>query len=780
MPSAIDELSKMSEETGQISAADADHQQQQHPLYVMNSLADQTEQRYFSNESLEETSSNDSGSNVAHRKDHEFIPTRMKTINASKPAADPKQFTRIPSNPLLVSAQKQMMQVEEVKKKKEVIKRGDDEPDWQFNLSSWKDKRRKQSEEALQRVAEVKALESTDGDDFSQRQKISIGRKLSSLLYTNGEEDWSDLGLEKNTSGGSKSPPLEANKSPDRTAAPTHSESPLPRTPVEADVGREEKAKSEDRTELVINASRAPWGGYYGEGVPVLNRKTSAPVLPYGSAPGTSESPDGPPSVRRKSTELSNTMRSRLEAFTNIHEENNRAAKSVEPDETFREKLQTFRKISEPGDDDRRPKGPKPPLSYKTLIGTNFSQSQTRIMDHDDSKEEEEQDSVDQLLDDALEESYRSVLEEEADSERAKSGKQDFDTGDFLARPRTKSPPREKPPPPPPSNEETVKNRRNLQRGSQDEELDKQEQEIIASLEMEEREHKKYMETVNAMRNMSPGSPGASQSQQSPPSQSGSTSSYNRIGGAKSISPTPYRGPSPGGSDYKKVQPSQTVVKKKSDSGQRNYNQQHWLIQEAEQRRMAEQQRPSSSSGMGPPHQSPVYENSAYLGGGVPTQTQQFTNHQRLQQQHLYPTQPPVVQPPPPQNENMYANLGHQQQYPTNFQREAPALPRGLPGPQVPPRGQPDLAASAGNTNDRLLSVSGKKKCSHCKEELGRGAAMIIESLRLFYHLRCFRCVVCNVQLGNGAQGTDVRVRNNKLHCQNCYSNDEGLKFSKV
>ena len=59
---------------------------------------------------------------------------------------------------------------------------------------------------------------------------------------------------------------------------------------------------------------------------------------------------------------------------------------------------------------------------------------------------------------------------------------------------------------------------------------------------------------------------------------------------------------------------------------------------------------------------------------------------------------------------------------------------------------------------------------------------MIIESLRLFYHLRCFRCVVCHVQLGNGSTGTDVRVRNNKLHCQNCYSNDEGnaVHFCKV
>jgi len=51
--------------------------------------------------------------------DHEFIPTRMKTINASKPVVNPQQFTRVSSNPLLVSAQKQMLQVEEIRKAKE-------------------------------------------------------------------------------------------------------------------------------------------------------------------------------------------------------------------------------------------------------------------------------------------------------------------------------------------------------------------------------------------------------------------------------------------------------------------------------------------------------------------------------------------------------------------------------------------------------------------------------------------------------------------------------------
>lgn len=62
----------------------------------------------------------------------------------------------------------------------------------------------------------------------------------------------------------------------------------------------------------------------------------------------------------------------------------------------------------------------------------------------------------------------------------------------------------------------------------------------------------------------------------------------------------------------------------------------------------------------------------------------------------------------------------------------------------------------------------------------GRGAAMIIESLRLFYHINCFKCCVCHIQLGDGLNGTDVRVRNQKLHCQNCYSSEDGIKFSCV
>lgn len=55
----------------------------------------------------------------------------------------------------------------------------------------------------------------------------------------------------------------------------------------------------------------------------------------------------------------------------------------------------------------------------------------------------------------------------------------------------------------------------------------------------------------------------------------------------------------------------------------------------------------------------------------------------------------------------------------------------------------------------------------------GRGAAMIVESLNIFYHLSCFRCYVCSIALGNGTRGADVRVRGSKLHCQKCFSTEE-------
>ncbi|NXH42833.1 LMO7 protein, partial [Dicaeum eximium] len=88
---------------------------------------------------------------------------------------------------------------------------------------------------------------------------------------------------------------------------------------------------------------------------------------------------------------------------------------------------------------------------------------------------------------------------------------------------------------------------------------------------------------------------------------------------------------------------------------------------------------------------------------------------------------------------------------------------------QTAPRAQSPLSASPSGSQTRSRSVSGKKICSYCNNILGKGAAMIIESLGLCYHLHCFKCVACGCDLGGSRSGAEVRIRNNKLFCNDCY-----------
>ncbi|NXD85242.1 LMO7 protein, partial [Halcyon senegalensis] len=88
---------------------------------------------------------------------------------------------------------------------------------------------------------------------------------------------------------------------------------------------------------------------------------------------------------------------------------------------------------------------------------------------------------------------------------------------------------------------------------------------------------------------------------------------------------------------------------------------------------------------------------------------------------------------------------------------------------QAAPRAQSPLSASQPGSQTRNRSVSGKKICSYCNSVLGKGAAMIIESLGLCYHLQCFKCVACGCDLGGSRSGAEVRIRNNKLFCNDCY-----------
>ncbi|XP_043848227.1 LIM domain only protein 7 isoform X3 [Dromiciops gliroides] len=88
--------------------------------------------------------------------------------------------------------------------------------------------------------------------------------------------------------------------------------------------------------------------------------------------------------------------------------------------------------------------------------------------------------------------------------------------------------------------------------------------------------------------------------------------------------------------------------------------------------------------------------------------------------------------------------------------------------PSPAPRTQSPSPSQAG-IQQRNRSVSGKKVCSYCNSILGKGAAMIIESLGLCYHLHCFKCVACERDLGGSSSGAEVRIRNNELYCNECY-----------
>lgn len=87
--------------------------------------------------------------------------------------------------------------------------------------------------------------------------------------------------------------------------------------------------------------------------------------------------------------------------------------------------------------------------------------------------------------------------------------------------------------------------------------------------------------------------------------------------------------------------------------------------------------------------------------------------------------------------------------------------------PPAPHSNFPSTSPSGSQLRNR--SVSGKRVCSYCNNILGKGAAMIIESLGLCFHLYCFKCVACECDLGGSSSGAEVRIRNNQLFCNDCY-----------
>ncbi|XP_061698275.1 LOW QUALITY PROTEIN: LIM domain only protein 7 [Syngnathoides biaculeatus] len=94
---------------------------------------------------------------------------------------------------------------------------------------------------------------------------------------------------------------------------------------------------------------------------------------------------------------------------------------------------------------------------------------------------------------------------------------------------------------------------------------------------------------------------------------------------------------------------------------------------------------------------------------------------------------------------------------------------RRATSPSLPPAAWSEPGSDPGCLQQRNRSVSGKKVCTSCQTALGKGAAMIIESLGLCYHLSCFKCVECKSALGGSEAGAEVRIRNKQLYCNSCF-----------
>ena len=129
-----------------------------------------------------------------------------------------------------------------------------------------------------------------------------------------------------------------------------------------------------------------------------------------------------------------------------------------------------------------------------------------------------------------------------------------------------------------------------------------------------------------------------------------------------------------------------TEPRKKEKGELKDYNK-HWLIQEAEQRRISEAKQKQNLNIMQSQIDIETRENINNNNSGSEI-------HNSFGDMRTHNV-----------SDNIYANVDSSS---SNLNH---CVGAGA-GPQVPPRqGEPP--------QDRVLSVSGKKKCSHCKEELG-------------------------------------------------------------
>jgi len=214
---------------------------------------------------------------------------------------------------------------------------------------------------------------------------------------------------------------------------------------------------------------------------------------------------------------------------------------------------------------------------------------------------------------------------------------------------------------------------------------------------------------------------------------------------------------------------SNTVKKKPNAVKKIGYNSQHWLVEEAERQRIAEQNMQS---------RPPALNVLEQLRRSVPN----LVDFQ-MSSEGLYRSQGGAV------SSSAIASIGSNKLVASqNDLRAIGNRNRNLV--QSPEQNENNAVFYNENwrsnnfsnekpSNKQLSSGGPYSVCAACSLELNQSSAMVIESLQLAFHVTCFRCSVCSSVLSSGKEGVEVRVRGSKLHCNNCFSNEQGINVRR-
>ncbi|XP_031676867.1 LIM domain only protein 7 isoform X15 [Oncorhynchus kisutch] len=123
---------------------------------------------------------------------------------------------------------------------------------------------------------------------------------------------------------------------------------------------------------------------------------------------------------------------------------------------------------------------------------------------------------------------------------------------------------------------------------------------------------------------------------------------------------------------------------------------------------------------------------------------------------------------PPSSRHSMSVALGG---YSNGTQKHSPTWPRPFSTSSPPPNTgeEPATGESRPVSQQHHRVLTSRQVCSVCVCPMGRGAAMVIETLNLCFHLACFQCVDCRCRLGGSEVRAQIRISNGKPYCDPCY-----------